>query len=741
MVEFLISSTTILGTFLLALFAYFNNRKSATNILFAVLASAFAGVALGTYLATHTSDPVTAIFWVRVNMFFASIVISTLFLFIHTYPGDKILLPRPIFIGSVIWTTFLALICMTPLVFKEARFDPSLNTIPGPGIVLFGLSLFVNMGFGFYYLYKKYKHSSGLVRAQIQFLGLGLLTSFSILTTLNFLTVVLLKNTSFVNVGISSILIFIGSTAYAIVRHRLLDIRLVVARAVAYTLLVLIIATTYTTAAFIVTSVFLQTATATTQISVYAALTLIVALTFQPLRHALEHFTDRIFFKERYDSSELLSSLTTILATTLLLDDLTKKLLKKLLEEMRISRGAFILTEKGKVFAKETYGGSISITEKEVFTLQAVDKILVFEELQEESLKNLMRKLNITVSTPLRVGQEEIGLLLLGEKSAGDIYSDQDIKVLEIFAPEASIAIQNALSFEEIRRFNVTLRQEIAKATEELREANDKLKELDKLKDEFLSIASHDLRTPMAAIKSYIWMGLHGRAGPINEKLQRYLDLSYQSAERMINLINDLLNVSRIEAGRLELSLERANLEETIKVTLEELRSKATEKNINLEFKTLSPIPPVMLDKERFPEIITNLVGNSLKFTPEKGSITVTAQISKDKKEVLINVTDTGMGIAQKDIPTLFAKFHPLDKPYVARSTTGGTGLGLYITKNLVELHGGKIGVRSEVGKGSTFYFTLLPAKDGEKPKNGPAPVSEKEHKEGVYINSPQLNK
>src|SRR3989344_2842405 len=413
MVEFLISSTTILGTFLLALFAYFNNRKSATNILFAVLASAFAGVALGTYLATHTSDPVTAIFWVRVNMFFASIVISTLFLFIHTYPGDKILLPRPIFIGSVIWTTFLALICMTPLVFKEARFDPSLNTIPGPGIVLFGLILFVNMGFGFYSLYKKYKHSSGLVRAQIQFLGLGLLTSFSILTTLNFLTVVLLKNTSFVNVGISSILIFIGSTAYAIVRHRLLDIRLVVARAVAYTLLVLIIATTYTTAAFIVTSVFLQTATATTQISVYAALTLIVALTFQPLRHALEHFTDRIFFKERYDSSELLSSLTTILATTLLLDDLTKKLLKKLLEEMRISRGAFILTEKGKIFARETYGsGTISINEKEVFTLEAIDKILVFEELQDESLKNLMRKLNITVSTPLRVGQEEIGLLL-----------------------------------------------------------------------------------------------------------------------------------------------------------------------------------------------------------------------------------------------------------------------------------------------------------------------------------------
>ena len=736
MVEFFISSTTILGTFLLALFAYFNNRKSATNILFAVLASAFAGVALGTYLATHTSDPVTAIFWVRVNMFFASIVISTLFLFIHTYPGDKILLPRPIFIGLIIWTTFLALICMTPLVFKEARFDPSLNTIPGPGIVLFGLSLSVNMGFGFYYLYKKYKHSSGLVRSQIQFLGLGLLTSFSILTTLNFLTVVLLKNTSFVNVGISSILIFIGSTAYAIVRHRLLDIRLVVARAVAYTLLVLITATTYTTAAFIVTSVFLQTASATTQIGTYAVLTLIVALTFQPLRHALEHFTDRIFFKERYDSSELLSSLTTILATTLLLDDLTKKLLKKLLEEMRISRGAFILTEKGKIFARETYGsGTISINEKEVFTLEAIDKILVFEELQDESLKNLMRKLNITVSTPLRVGQEEIGLLLLGEKSAGDIYSDQDIKVLEIFAPEASIAIQNALSFEEIRRFNVTLRQEIAKATEELREANDKLKELDKLKDEFLSIASHDLRTPMAAIKSYIWMGLHGRAGPINEKMQRYLDLSYQSAERMINLINDLLNVSRIEAGRLELSLETANLEEIIQATLEELRSKATEKNIDLGFKALNSIPQVMLDKERFPEIITNLVGNSLKFTPEKGSITVTAESSKDKKEVRINVTDTGMGIAQKDIPTLFAKFHPLDKPYVARSTTGGTGLGLYITKNLVELHGGKIGVRSEVGKGSTFYFTLLPAKDGEKPQNGTARVSEKEHKEGVYIN------
>jgi two-component system sensor histidine kinase ChiS len=234
------------------------------------------------------------------------------------------------------------------------------------------------------------------------------------------------------------------------------------------------------------------------------------------------------------------------------------------------------------------------------------------------------------------------------------------------------------------------------------------------MKDELVSVASHELRTPMTAIKGYLWMALNKQKGNLNEKLEQYLQRSYDSSERLIELVNDMLSVSRLEGKRVTLDLKPLNLVEFIPTILEDLMPKAMEKGLELTFeKPSDQLPLANADEVRLREIMMNLVGNALKFT-EKGRIWITAkavpphQEGIDKPMIEIDINDTGKGISSEDRKKLFTKFGKLQQgTFVKSSEEGGTGLGLYITKGLVELHGGSIWVEGELGKGTTFSFTI----------------------------------
>ena len=229
---------------------------------------------------------------------------------------------------------------------------------------------------------------------------------------------------------------------------------------------------------------------------------------------------------------------------------------------------------------------------------------------------------------------------------------------------------------------------------------------LNKLKDDFVSIASHELRTPMTAIRSYAWMALHKSDVPLSEKVEKYLVRILISTERLINLVNDLLNVSRIEAGKIEISTESLDLIPVIKDVVDEVYySKSVAKDV--QFVILEePIPKVLADPERLREVLLNLMGNAVKFTQAGGKVTI--GFFTDGKVVETSIKDTGMGISKDDLGRLFQKFGKLDSSFVSFSTSGGTGLGLYITKGLVELMQGKIWAESEgQNKGTTFTFSL----------------------------------
>lgn len=246
----------------------------------------------------------------------------------------------------------------------------------------------------------------------------------------------------------------------------------------------------------------------------------------------------------------------------------------------------------------------------------------------------------------------------------------------------------------------------LTKITQQVYEMNARLHQLDKTKDDFVSIASHELRTPMTAIRSYAWMALHRSDMPLSKTLEKYIARILISTERLVNLVNDMLNISRIESGKIEINPEPVNLLSLVKDIMDELYfSKSEEKKI--EFIVLEkPVPKVFADPEKLRQVFLNLVGNSLKFTPAGGKITF--DFFSDGHTVEISVTDTGVGISKEDVGKLFHKFSRLDNSYTAAATSGGTGLGLYISRNLVELMHGKIRASSEgLGKGTTVTVTL----------------------------------
>lgn len=225
------------------------------------------------------------------------------------------------------------------------------------------------------------------------------------------------------------------------------------------------------------------------------------------------------------------------------------------------------------------------------------------------------------------------------------------------------------------------------------------------------------MRTPLVAIKNAVQLVLHGKTGEINETQAKFLSMAERNIYRLTNILNDLLNLSRIESGKMEMNFQELDLKGIIEFVLNSLKFQAENKSIQLKCDIADPLPKVYGDREKIEHILNNLIGNAIKFTSEGGQILIIAKPSpKDenryKKVVSISVQDNGIGIPEEHLNKIFEKFHQVEGSL--HRSTSGTGVGLAITKGLVEAHQGKIWVESELGKGSTFTFTL-PISEGER--------------------------
>jgi signal transduction histidine kinase/DNA-binding response OmpR family regulator len=391
--------------------------------------------------------------------------------------------------------------------------------------------------------------------------------------------------------------------------------------------------------------------------------------------------------------------------STLSLDILLKRIVNQVITRFKFYHASIFLKEETGHFIviRESTGEAGQALKEQGFKLSTESKSIIGQVIRtgQAVTVNDVTRSSIYFPTPLLPDtRSEMGLpLRLGERILGvlDIQSEEfnaftsdDTSVMQILADQIAVAIDNARSYELVQ-----------KAIEDMRE-------VDRMKSQFLANMSHELRTPLNSIIGFSRVILKGIDGPINEIQEQDLTAIYNSGQHLLNLINDVLDLSKIEAGKMELSFTELDLQDLIRSVMSTATGLVKDKPIHLSYSIQPDLPTVYADSTRIRQVLLNFISNAAKFTGE-GSIVIEAGRSTDpngQPEVMVTVSDTGPGIAADDRSKLFLPFSQVDDSPTRK--TGGTGLGLSICRSLVEMHHGRIGLlSSEIGKGSTFYFTL----------------------------------
>lgn len=340
----------------------------------------------------------------------------------------------------------------------------------------------------------------------------------------------------------------------------------------------------------------------------------------------------------------------------------------------------------------------------DVFTSTIKDSVILADVLEKkDKVRRMLVSHRIAVAVPLRSSDGVIGYVLLGDHKSAS-YTRRDLDVLSTVSDELVIAIQNALSLHEIKELNATLQQRIDSATKELRSSNAQLKHLDEVKDEFMSMASHQLRTPLTSVKGYVSMVLDGDAGDITPQQRKLLGEAFNSSERMVRLIADFLNVSRLQTGRFTLEKQSADLQEIVRHEVDNLKLIAKSHDISLKTDIMRGPLVLRIDPSKVQQVIMNLIDNAVYYSPAHSTVMISLE-RVDDRFVEFSVIDQGIGVPVSEQAKLFTRFFRAKN--ARKQRPDGTGVGLYLAKKVVAAHGGTMIFHSEEGKGSTFGFRL----------------------------------
>ncbi len=601
---------------------------------------------------------------------------------------------------------------------KGIQITNGLNTVivAKPGYYVY--SAYFSLFFVFVYiaLWLKMRRLEGISRTQVRYVLTGYVLIGSVLA--------LITNLSLPSMGIGN-LIWLGpfftlffpiSVAIAIVRHRLFDIRWYTVRSVAYVLTFLTAAVFYAIPAVLLSTYILHAPLHASTIAVLAAITLIVSFFYQSVRRFFNRITNKFFYQDAYDSQAFISALNRALVSSIELDKLLANSAQIIQENIKTEycligvgetkfRGRHIIGTIQSTFSDK------DIDKVQLLTPRYPGNVIVTDNLgaEEKTLKHILTTNNIAVlvritsASKSKERREGIGYIVLGPKKSGNPYSVQDVNVLDIISRELFIAIQNALHFEEIQQFNETLQERIEDATRKLRNTNDKLRTLDQTKDDFISMASHQLRTPLTSVKGYVSMVLDGDAGPINPMQRKLLDQSFASSQRMVYLIADLLNISRLKTGRFVIEPSPTNLAQITKDEVSQLIETAKSRGLELTYDRPQDFPVYMLDTVKIRQVIMNFVDNAIYYTKSGGHIHV--KLVNGPKTIELKVIDDGIGVPKALQHHLFSKFYRA--PNAQKARPDGTGLGLFMAKKVIVAQGGAVVFESTEGKGSVFGFSF----------------------------------
>lgn len=712
---------------LVSLFVFSRDRRNLSNLLFFFIGIATLGWALSNYLTITMLDSPDLLYVVRLILFFVVIQNTFFYMFARTFPEMRWKHSKKWLAVYIVFSVLAAAATLSPFVFTSVSIEDGLAvTQAGPGIMIFIAHASFSIGFAFKSLIKKIRVSSGLQRNHLKLLLIASFLNWIVVPITNFAITPILKTTIFIELSPLYTLLFASLIAYAIVAQKLFDIKRAVARSVAYVLSLAFMGLIYGGAIFIL-SFFLTSDSNFDNYDrlLYISLALASAVLFAPTKKFFDRLTNRVFYRDSYDAQQFLDDLNSTIVQNIELGILLRHTTNVIQSNLK-SSFCFIEIKATDANPRKTIGvGELAMPEtanKQMREeLMKVGKTtIIADELDAEfsKLKKILSSYGIAVLVRMMPGndayQKAPYYLILGEKRSGNVYDAQDIRIIEIIADELLIAIQNSIRFEEIQQFNVTLQEKVNDATLKLQKTNKKLRELDETKDEFISMASHQLRTPLTSVKGYMSMVLEGDAGKLTKQQETLLNQAFVSSQRMVYLIADLLNVSRLKTGKFLIDAQPTDLSEVVEGEIAQLTETAKSKKLKLEYKKPKHFSKLMLDETKIRQVIMNFADNAIYYTPSGGSVYI--ELKEDQSNVYFIVKDNGLGVPKEDQKHLFTKFYRAGNARKARPD--GTGLGLFMAKKVVDAQGGTILFESREGKGSTFGFSFDKKKHSvESPK------------------------
>jgi len=678
------------------------NPGSRLNRLFTYFVSGMAVWNFGVFMLRRSPDEPTAVLW-EVVIHAGVVVLPAFYYHFVLIFLESTTRHRPALTLAYLLAIFFSVVNLSgsPIFMKGVKWT-YWGWAPATGLLYTPFFLYFNffMIYGLVHLVRTYKDvDSSFRRNRATLIVLGTLVSLAG-GFIDFARFILARFVPAADLlypmGIPANMVFALMLGTSIVRYRLFDVNVAVKKSAIYLLLwgvltsILVLAEQYADWEQV------------NPLWIILPLGFLMTLLVSPLGHRLEDQIERLMFSRRRGCYETLLDLSKRMSTILDFGRLMETLVHGLVRGVPLTHCVLMIYDAAQsafiVYREETNIGegagvsSIPVDSPVVQWLNQTGRLLVKEEVKLnpviaeyfESAEGELEEIKASLIVPLKIENKLTGILLVGEKLSGDIFDAQELEVLSVLANQVAISLENARLYEELASSNAQLMQ------------------ASRLKSQFLASMSHELRTPLNSIIGFSKVLLNRLDGDLTERQEVYIRSVHNSGTHLLQLINGILDFSRIEAGKLEMMPEDLDLHDLIDECIESSLPMARGKQLKIEKDVPLELPRLTADRTKVKQILLNLLSNAIKFT-QQGRVVI--GVVAEPEAVRISVADTGVGIRDEDLTRLFEPFQQLDNP-VARSA-GGTGLGLAISKKFVELHGGRIWAESRENQGSTFHFTL----------------------------------
>lgn len=710
----IISLTGLTVIILLVSVRDFKNKIIQRFILFSFLVLIYV---LLTFLDDFQSSLYVSLWMIRSEVFFANFIPTAFYSFAVVFTGYKY---QKKWASYLIYLTIIpmSVIAYLPSTVKSVirgQFGVNVDKT-GPLYYVTLIYFLVVLTYSFIILFRNSKVSDRVTKLQTSLISFGL----GVTVAINLVVVFLFPFFGLTDIGnligTPSIIILVAGIGYAVLVQHMFDIRTVIIRSIGFFVIIGITAGLFVAAilglgALAIPGLILKP---NEYIFIISA-SVVAGMIFKPLTDNLQSRFNKAFSSTTYDPKTVLNKIANLLATTIKVDDLFIGIEKIFVEYLGIRRVDGVIYNKDEIIYRTT--DVTSYPSPEEFTQLGDENINIDETIDQDKLA-ILRKYNINFYIVMHAQGSKVGYLLLGPKNNGLSFNATDIKTVLTIADQLSVALRNIISFVEIQNFNKTLQQKVEKATDKLRDTNAKLEDANSTKDDFISMASHQLTTPIVSIEGYLSMANRGYLGEINPKLSKSLLAAEDQARVMKGIISDLLNVSRMASGKFVLELVETDLGEIAKREVELSEPLANEQGTVLKYnEPKDKLHKIVCDEQKIRQVIVNFITNALHYAP-KGQVDVYAQNATNGIE--LRVVDDGIGVPEDQKSKLFQKFFRASN--AAKERPSGNGIGLYLAKKVIEEHGGKIIFQSTENKGSTFGFFLpsqpvnsqLPAKPSD---------------------------